>query len=186
MVLTGATLGTKALAGVLGITAPRVSQLRKEGILTASGRPLQYDLAESVQSYIAYVRETSRGSASDEDAERKKLRAEADYKEARARQEEMRLAELEGRMHSAEDVRAATEQLVYAVRAALLAMPGRVAVDAAGKSASEVSEIVRREACAALEDLSQYRYDPKAYAAMVRERKGWSTDDAEDGDAEAG
>lgn len=185
MVLTGAMIGGKALASVLGITPPRVSQLRKDGILTADGHPLQYDLAESVQAYIAYVRETSRGSASDDDAERKKLRAEADYKEARARQEEIRLAELEGRMHSAEDVEAATTQLVYGVRSALLAIPGRVSVDAAGRSAAEVSEIVRREVCAALEDLSQYRYDPRAYAAMVRERKGWSTDD-EDGGAEDG
>lgn len=184
MVLTGEMVGGKALAAVLGITPPRVSQLRKDGILTADGHPLQYDLAESVQAYIAYVRETSRGqSAGDEDAERKKLRADADYKEAKARQEELRLAELEGRMHSAEDVEAATEQLVYSVRSMLLALPGRVAVDAADRPAAEVSEVVRREVCEVLEDLAQYRYDPKAYAAMVRGRKGWSTDD-EDGEAE--
>lgn len=183
---TGATLGTKALANVLGVTPNRISQLRKEGILVADGHPLQYDLAESVQSYVRYMVEASKASpGADEDAERKKLRAEADYKEARARQEEIRLAELEGRMHSAEDVEAATTQLVYGVRSALLAIPGRVSVDAAGRSAAEVSEIVRREVCAALEDLSQYRYDPRAYAAMVRERKGWSTDD-EDGGSEDG
>lgn len=183
---TGATVGGKGLATVLGVSPSLVTRLRKEGVLSADGHPLQYDLAESVQSYIAYVRETSRGQSADDDAERKKLRAEADYKEARARQEEIRLAELEGRMHAAEDVEAATAQLVYGVRSALLAIPGRVSVDAAGRSAAEVSEIVRREVCAALEDLSQYRYDPRAYAAMVRERKGWSTDDGEDGDAEAG
>lgn len=177
----------KQLAHVLGITAGRVSQLKTAGVLSTSGSPPRFDLAESVQAYISYAVDNAMSRTSeDADAERKKLAADADYKAAKARQEEIRLAELEGRMHSAEDVEAATEQLVYAVRSALLAMPGRVAVDAAGKSASEVSEIVRREACAALEDLSRYRYDPKAYAAMVRERKGWSTDDAEDGDAEAG
>lgn len=183
---TGATVGGKGLATVLGVSPSLVSRLRKEGVLTASGHPLQYDLAESVQAYIAHAVEQARSSpAADEDAERKKLRADADYKAARARQEEIRLAELEGRMHSAEDVEAATTQLVYGVRSALLAIPGRVSVDAAVRSAAEVSEIVRREVCAALEDLSQYRYDPRAYAAMVRERKGWSTDD-EDGGAEDG
>ena len=187
MVATGATVGSKALANVLGVTPNRVSQLRREGILTASGHPLQYDLAESVQSYVRYMVEAARAApGADDDAERKKLRAEADYKEARARQEEIRLAELEGRMHSAEDVESATTQLVYGVRSMLLALPGRVSVDAAGRTAAEVSEIVRREVCAVLDDLSQYRYDPKAYAQMVRERKGWQVDDAEDGGAEGG
>lgn len=180
-------VSARELAEVLGFSVQRINQLKKDGVLVPEGSPARYDLPTNVQSYVRHVRESvSARLADDADAERKKLAADADYKAAKARQEEIRLAELEGRMHSAEDVEAATEQLVYAVRSALLAMPGRVAVDAAGKSASEVSEIVRREACAALEDLSQYRYDPKAYAAMVRERKGWSTDDAEDGDAEAG
>ena len=181
------TVNGKDLARILGITAGRVSQLKTAGVLETTGTPPLFDLARNVQAYLAYSVDNARGrAAEDADAEKRKLAADADYKAAKARQEEIRLAELEGRMHSAEDVEAATEQLVYAVRAALLAMPGRVAVDAAGKSASEVSETVRREACAALEGLSQYRYDPKAYAAMVRERKGWSTDDAEDGEAEAG
>lgn len=176
-----AQLGGKALASVLGISQARVSQLRKEGILNAEGHPLKYKLAESVQDYIAYAVETARASApEDEDAERKKLQAEADYKEAKARQEELKLAELEGRMHSAEDVEAATTQLVYAVRSAMLAMPGRIAVDVVGKTAAEASDVVRREVFAALESLSEYEYDPKAYADMVRERKGWQPDDGED------
>lgn len=180
VVPTGAMLGAKALANVLGVTPNRVSQLRKEGILTASGHPLQYDLAESVQSYVRYSVEAAKSKPpEDADAEKKKLRAEADYKEAKARQEELKLAELEGRMHSAEDVERATTELVYAVRSAVLAMPGRVAVDAAGRSAAEVSDVVRREAHAVLEELSEFRYDPAAYAAMVRERQGWTPEDAD-------
>lgn len=173
------TVSAKALAAVLGITPNRVSQLRKEGILTAEGHPLRYGLCESVQAYIAYAVETSRGKASDADAERRKLQADADYRQAKARQEELKLAELEGRMHSAEDVEAATTELVYAVRSAVLAMPGRVAVDAEGKPAAEVAEVVRRECCAVLEDLANYRYDPKAYAQMVRERRGWQVEEAD-------
>lgn len=178
------TVNGKDLARILGITAGRVSQLKTAGVLETTGTPPLFDLARNVQAYLAYSVDNARGrAAGDEDAERKKLRAEADYKEAKARQEELRLAELEGRMHSADDVEAATEQLVYSVRSMLLALPGRVAVDAADRPAAEVSEVVRREVCAVLEDLAQYRYDPKAYAAMVRGRKGWSTDD-EDGEAE--
>lgn len=175
-------MGAKALAAVLGITPTMVSRLRKEGVLTAEGHPLRYDLADSVQAYIQYVRETTRTKAApDEDAERRKLQADADYKAAKARQEEIKLAELEGRMHSAEDVEAATTQLVYAVRSQLLALPGRIAVDAEMRSAQEVSGIVRREVCGVLDGLTDYEYDPKAYAAMVRERRGWQV---EEGDGE--
>ena len=156
----------------------------ESGLLKADGHPLKYDLPESVQSYIRFSVDSARGKqVSDEDAERKKLRADADYKEAKARQEELKLAELEGRMHSAEDVEAATTQLVYTVRSQLLAMPGRIAVDVEGKTAAEAADVVRREVCSVLEGLAAFEYDPKVYADMVRERRGWQTedDDAEDG-----
>ena len=175
--MADAKVGGDSLAVVLGLTPERIRQLRKEGVLSATGRPLKYDLAASVQAYIRYAVERARSrTKSDVDAERKKLQAEADYKEAKARQEEIRLAELEGRMHAAEDVEAATTSLVYEIRSAILAMPGRIAVDAEMKPAAEVSEVVRRECCAVLEGLSNFRYDPTVYAMMVREREGWMED----------
>ncbi len=172
---------SKELAEIFGLTVGRISQMRKDGVLEATGSPFKFDLCNSVQAYVRYMVNSAKGRTDDDaDAESKKLQAEADYKEAKARQEELKLAELEGRMHSAEDVEAATTQLVYAVRSAMLAMPGRIAVDVVGKTAAEASEIVRREVFAALESLSEYEYDPKAYADMVRERKGWQPDDGED------
>ena len=172
---------TRELAEVFGVTIARISQLRKDGVLSGEGSPLKYDLPASVQAYVSWVVDSAKArKPEDVDAERKKLQAEADYKEAKARQEELKLAELEGRMHSAEDVEAATTQLVYAVRSAMLAMPGRIAVDVVGKTAAEASDVVRREVFAALESLSEYEYDPKAYADMVRERKGWQPDDGEE------
>lgn len=172
---------SKELAEIFGLTVGRISQLRKDGVLEATGSPFKFDLCNSVQAYVRYMVNSAKGRTDDDaDAESKKLQAEADYKEAKARQEELKLAELEGRMHSAEDVEAATTQLVYAVRSAMLAMPGRIAVDVVGKTAAEASDVVRREVFAALESLSEYEYDPKAYADMVRERKGWQPDDGED------
>lgn len=171
------------LAEILGLTPTRVGQLKKDGVLKTHGRPSMYEVPESVQGYIEFLRDSMRGkSPSDRDAESRKAKADADYKEAKARQEELKLAELEGRMHSAEDVEAATTQLVYSVRSQLLAMPGRIAVDAQGKTAAEVSEVVRREVHAVLAGLADYEYDPKAYAAMVRERRGWQAEveDAEE------
>ena len=178
-----ANVNGQSLAAILGITPGRVTQLRNDGVLRAEGKPPRYGLASSVQAYIAFVRDTARGRApEDSESERRKAKADADYKEAKARQEELKLAELEGRMHSAEDVEAATTQLVYSVRSQLLAMPGRIAVDAQGKTAAEVSEVVRREVHAVLAGLADYEYDPKTYAAMVRERRGWQAEveDAEE------
>ena len=174
---------TKELAEILGLTVQRIGQLRKAGVLDGGdGRRPSFDLAESVQSYVRFQVDSARDRApEDADAERRKLQADADYKAAKARQEELKLAELEGRMHSAEDVEAATTQLVYAVRSQLLALPGRIAVDAEMRSAQEVSGIVRREVCSVLDGLTDYEYDPKVYAAMVRERRGWQV---EEGDGE--
>lgn len=170
------------LAEILGLTPGRISQMKKDGILAPHGRPAKFDLPESVQAYVSYIVADARGAQiADKDAEKKKLQADADYKAAKARQEEIKLAELEGRMHSAEDVEAATTQLVYAVRSQLLALPGRIAVDAEMRSAQEVSGIVRREVCSVLDGLTDYEYDPRAYAAMVRERRGWQV---EEGDGE--
>lgn len=175
-----ANVNGQSLAAILGITPGRVTQLRNDGVLRAEGKPPRYGLASSVQAYIAFVRDAARGRApEDSESERRKAKADADYKEAKARQEELKLAELEGRMHSAEDVEAATTQLVYAVRSQLLALPGRVAVDAEMRSAQEVSGVVRREVCSVLEGLTDYEYDPRAYAAMVRERRGWQVEDAD-------
>lgn len=173
---------TAQLAEVLGLTIQRIGQLRKEGVLDGGdGRRPRFDLAKSVQAYVRFCVDSARGRTPDDaGAEKRKLQAEADYKQAKARQEEIKLAELEGRMHSAEDVEAATTELVYAVRSMLLAMPGRVAVDAAGKTAAEVSDVVGAEARAILESLAGFRYDPAKYAAMVREREGWVPEDDED------
>ena len=54
--------------------------------------------------------------------------------------------ELKGTMHRAEDVAALTEDLVYTIRGALNALPGRLAVDVAAVSTpAEASEVIRKE-----------------------------------------
>ena len=170
---------TSELAQVLGLTIQRIGQLRKEGVIDGGeGRRPKFDLPTSVQAYIRYLVDAARERApKDVDAEKKKAQADADYKEAKARQEEIKLAELEGRVHAAEDVEECVGELVYAVRSGVMAMPGRIAVDVVGKTASEASAIVRRECESLLDSLSQFEYDPARYADLVRSRKGWSTDD---------
>lgn len=160
------------LATVLGLTVRRVQQLGQDGT-TPTVRRGKYLLADSVQRYIRFIQD----GPADEDAkavERKKAEAEASLKAAKARVAELEAAELEGKMHRSEDVAAMTEDLIYTIRGALMALPGRLAVDVATAStAAEASDVIRREVHKVMRDLAGYRYDPKAYEERVRERRDW-------------
>ena len=86
-------------------------------------------------------------------------------------------------MHRSEDVAALTEDLLYTVRTALLALPGRLAVDVAGtSSAAEAAEIIKKEVYIIMQELSDYRYDPEKYAQRVKERMDWRAEYDEDDD----
>lgn len=82
--------------------------------------------------------------------------------------------ELKGKMHRSEDVEAITQDMVYAIRGALIALPGRLAVDTANaKTAAETADIIRREVHAIMNELANYQYDPAKYEERVRKRKEW-------------
>jgi TATA-box binding protein (TBP) (component of TFIID and TFIIIB) len=81
-------------------------------------------------------------------------------------------------MHRSDDVESMTEQLVYTIRSMMVALPGRLAVDVAGvMTAAEASVIIRREVNAILDELSNFKYDPAAYAKLVNERQKWTDAD---------
>ena len=91
--------------------------------------------------------------------------------------------ELKGKMHRSEDVAAMTTDLIYAIRGAMMALPGRLAVDvASANSPAEAAEIIRREVNKAMRELSNYRYDPKKYEERVRDRRAWEADSGRDAD----
>lgn len=161
------------LAAILGLTGRRVAQLCEDGVIAKSSRG-RYLLADCVQKYIAYKLEDAEAGI-DAEIEREKRRAEADLKKAKAARAKLEAAELEGNMHRSEDVEAAVTDLVYNIRGALIALPGRVAVDVAAVSTpAEASTIVRREVYAIMRELANYRYDPKKYEERVRARMDWS------------
>lgn len=69
-----------------------------------------------------------------------------------------------------------TEDLIFAIRGALLALPGRLAVDVvAAKDPAEASEIIRAEIYKVMEELSNYKYDSAKYEERVRERMKMDT-----------
>lgn len=77
-------------------------------------------------------------------------------------------------MHRSEDVAAMTAELIYTIRGALMALPSRVAINAAALSdPAEVAEYMRGEVNQIAEEIATFRYDPAKYEARVRERRAW-------------
>ena len=161
---------TRTMASLFGVTTRRVEQLKTEGIIQGEGRPIKYDLFPTVKSYIQYLSDKANGrekKATDQENESLKIEAEARFKQAKAEMEELKLQEL----HRAEDVEQITTEHVMQVRAMLMALPNKLAVDLAHIStAAEAAERIRKEVQTVLEDLSTFRYDKEAYHKRMRER----------------
>ena len=182
----------EVIARLFGKTVRRIQQLSQEGVLpfeeTPEGR--RYDLLPTITNYIEWLEEriSKNGkSQSYEEKQEKKLDAEIKYKQAKADKMKLELDELKGTLHRAEDIEKLTNELVFAVRAMLLALPGRVAMDlAALRTAPEVSAYLAKHVAYLLDELATHEYDPDAYAQLVREREGWQNDkdDGEDEDEE--
>lgn len=182
------------IAKLFQVTVRRIQQLTQEGILTTieikQGKRIlrRYDLVPTIQSYIKYLSDKAYGREQKESVsnkEEEKLQAEIDIKKAKAKIAQLELDELEGRMHSADDVEAMTTDLCLAVRSALLSMPGQLAVDVAEvNDAAEISEIIKSTVNDILEELSRYEYNPDEYRRRVRERQGWIESRSDDEDDE--
>ena len=103
--------------------------------------------------------------------EARKIRAEADLKEAKAAIENMRLAERKGQMHNSDDVCAVITDLVFEIRSQITALPGRLAMDTARiQTAEEESIRIRDEVNLILDSLANYRYDPEKFSKRVKAR----------------
>ena len=182
------------IAKLFQVTVRRIQQLTQEGVLqtieiTENNRKVRrYDLMPTIQAYIKYLSDKAYGRDQKESVsnkEEEKLQAEVEIKKAKAKIAQLELDELEGRMHSAEDVESMTTDLCLAVRSALLFMPGQLAIDVAEVTdAAEISEIIKSTVNDILDELSRYEYNPDEYRRRVRERQGWLESHSNDDDDE--
>lgn len=166
------------IAKLFDVTERRVQQLAQQKIITAHKEKgvYKYDVLQVVQQYIRYLSDkvNNRENERSKELEQERLEAEIQLKRTKARMQELYLQELEGSMHRSEDVESMTSDLANVIRSMLMALPGRLAVDLAEmQNPAEVSERVKREAFAILEELAGYKYDPNEYRRRVRERAGW-------------
>lgn len=177
---------TAVIARLYGSEPRRIQQLNTAGIITGQGNPAMYDLLPTIQALFAYQRSLIKSKKKDTEfaqLEKDKLQADADIKKAKAAIAKMEQEELEGKLHRAEDVEAITTDHVLFLRSMLMALPGKMAVDLAGThTAAEQAEVVKREVYFILEQLANYKYDPKEYEKRVKERQGWDPDSRDDSD----
>lgn len=176
------------IARLYGSDVRRIQQLNSAGIIKGQGRPAMYDLLPTIQALFEYQRKIIQGkekTVATAELEERKLRAEAEIKEAKAAIVKMEQDELEGKLHRAEDVKDITTDHVLFLRSMLMAMPGKLAVDLGGThTAAEQAERVKEEVYFILDQLANYKYDPEEYKKRVKERQGWehsSKDDDLDG-----
>lgn len=175
----GKLVNAKFLAQAWGLTVDRVYQLQRQGIIKKAERSM-YNFFEQNRRYIEYIRRDGRSEderAATDEKRREKMDADKRYKLAKAEAQEIELAELRSQMHRAEDVQRIWTDHIMLLRAMLLALPGKCALDcAAADTPAAAREIVRREAYEILNQLAAYEYSPDEYAARVRDRRGWSVD----------
>ncbi len=165
-------VSTTELASILGLTGRRIRQLAEDGVIdkVKDGR---FNLSKSVQGYISLQRK-DKLSEEEEKLEKVRRQSEVTLKASKAQIAKLEAAELQGKMHRSEDVAAMTEDLIYTIRAAIVALPGRLAMDVVtAETAAEASEIIRKEVYKVMKELAAYRYNPKKYEERVRDRKDW-------------
>ena len=165
---------TADVSAMTGRTRQRIEQLVSDGALirTPTSHGSMFNLRDTMKSYLSSIEDRiEEQTEDDKKIERKRKKSEAILKASKATIASLEAQERSGKMHRSEDVAAMTEDMVYAIRSSLLALPGRLAVDVvSAKDTAEASEIIRKEIYSVMEELSQYRYDPKKYEERVRER----------------
>ena len=164
------------VAKFLNLSDERVRQISNDGYLASEkkGRLIKFDLIPTVNTYIEYWKNRAKEADLNIDDEQRKLKADADWKEAKADIEKMKRDELRGSLHASADVEAVTSDLVMTIRAALLSLPGQLAVDVANaQTPAECSGIIKEAVSEVLNTLSQYQYDSNEYKKLVRERTQW-------------
>lgn len=161
--------GSAIIAKLFGVTDRRVQQLAKEGVIpAASVRPYKFDLLQTIQAYTRWLQERADTRKTKSDAalaaEGRKMAADADMKRTKAKIAKFQLREFEGKMHRAEDVAAMTDNLLLVFREKIEELPCLLAGPVTqATSAAEASAIIQAECWRVLNELTAYKYDPKAY-----------------------
>lgn len=176
-------VSSSVVAEQLGISRRTVTRLATSGVLTAAKDDrghFMFDAAQAAEEYEAYA------SAGDGDVDWNVENKKADTRNKTIKGDmlQLELDEMRGKYHRSEFVEDAINDLVFAVRSHLSALPGKLGPELAEVADTAACvEAVKRECNAVLADLARYRYNPAAFRqrlhdAGVRTVSGDERDDA--------
>lgn len=171
-------LKTADICAITGKSNQWIGQLTSQGVLhkTKTKHGSLYELQPCLKAYCEMLEERAEDRSDNPDIEKleiEKRRADVKAKKAKATMAELEMKELQGKMHRSEDVADMTADLIYAIRGAILALPGRLSIDLASISEpAEISARIQKEVYLLMDELSSYKYDPEKYRERVKERYG--------------
>ena len=144
-----------SLACVLGVTQRHLRRLREDGVLVRNENG-NYNLVQSVRAYIALTK-SRKLSKEEEQLEKAGRVAEATYRTRKA-----------------------------SVKNQFLALPGRLAVEVTNcENAAEAAEIIKKEAHAALDELSEWEYKKDKFLKKMDEYDQLNEVENDEGEDEA-
>lgn len=172
-------VSSKVLASELGISDRQVRNLHTQGVLTTGSKDeknhYSFDLETSVTEYKSFIDATDDANV-DWNVERAK--EDARMKRIKADMLQLELDEMRGRYHRSEFVEDAINDLVFAVRSHIIALPGKLGPAVAGISDVALCvDAIKRECNAVLEDLARYEYNPEHFRERLRDSGGMAVDD---------
>lgn len=155
-----ATINTTQLARLILITPRHVNRLVADGVLTRAvdddGKELRgrFEMVANVQAYIRHILARTQH---DEPGESVYSRLRNDRMRDEGEMTRLRLLEIKGKLHRADDVEFAVTSMITACRSRLLAIPSRITTRLIGKrSFKEIYRIIYDEIVLALRELSGY------------------------------
>lgn len=155
---TGGLYPKKTIAELFGVTERRVEQLAQKKIIPKAGKGV-FDLGPTVQAYIRYLHGLANGAISADTSElnQRLLQAQADEREARASMAKLELAEMEGRLHDAADVKKIMTDVIVALRSRILGLPSKLATQLADlNDPTSVASVLRDGLGDTLTELAGY------------------------------
>lgn len=176
-------VSVKELAMILGLSVRRVHQLRENGLITKTGKGC-FNLVDAVHAYIehsAAIAAEKKAAAADEtvtekrtaDIELKKKRAtktdvDAESKRLDNELKRLRLQEMRNQLCPFKVFDFIFLDYCLTVKNRMLAMPGRLAVDAqAAQNPAECAEVIKKEVNKTLNELSAYKFDEKRVTEIL-------------------
>ncbi|MDR0719265.1 MAG: hypothetical protein LBF78_06470 [Treponema sp.] len=143
-------VSTEELAQFVGVDPRRIQQLTQEGVIKkdpGNKKTAKYDFVRNVHSLLQYYRQKSdsRRSGDSDEMVNEKLKQIS----AKRKLEELKLAQLEGNLHKAEDIERIIGAMLTRLRINLLAIPMGLApilrdMDNTMEIAEKLDERIRR------------------------------------------